>query len=153
MDIEDIIRIDNSKDSLARYEDLLLKRDNLRKQAEQFQIVYFKEFGDLIVESFTLRVECIRKKKIIAYCQQHVNHGKPINGAQLDHFIEREMDEYQSDLNDIIRHNKAVKESETISEYDVYRIKKMYRELAKMIHPDLHPELESDMQMIDFWQK
>ena len=52
----------------------------------------------------------------------------------------------------MIRHNKAVKESETISEYDLYKIKKMYRELAKMIHPDLHPDLESDPQIREFWQ-
>ena len=29
----------------------------LRKMAEQFQIGYFKEFGDLIVDSFRIRVE------------------------------------------------------------------------------------------------
>ena len=152
MDAADIIRIENSEDNLARYEELLLRRDNLRKKAEQYQISYLKEFGDLIVESFTIRVECIRKKKIIAYCQQQINHGKPINGAQLDHFIEREMEEYQNDLDEIIRHNRAVKETKTISEYDLFRIKKMYRELAKMIHPDLHPELESDPQIREYWQ-
>ena len=153
MDTADIIRIENSEDNLARYEELLLRRDNLRKQAEQYQISYFKEFGDLIVESFTIRVECIKKKKIIAYCQQQINHGKPINGAQLDHFIEREMLEYQSELEAMIRHNKAVKESGTVSEYDLYRIKKMYYGLAKLMHPDLHPEYEGDAQIMEFWNK
>lgn len=153
MDISDIIKIENNVDNHARYEELLLRRDNLRKKAEQYQISYFKEFGDLIVDSFTVRVECIRKKKIITYCQQQINHGKPINGAQLDHFIEREMEQYQNDLDDIIHHNKAVKESKTVSEYDVFKIKKMYRGLAKMIHPDLHPELESDPQIQEYWQK
>jgi len=149
----DIIRIENSADDLSRYEELLLRRDSLRKKAEQYQISYFKEFGDLIVESFTIRIECIKKKKIIAYCQQQVNHGKLINGAQLDHFIEREMLEYQNDLDAMIRHNKAVKESETVSEYDLYRIKKMYYGLAKLIHPDLHPEYEDDLQLMEFWNK
>lgn len=149
----DIIRMENSADDLARYEELLLRRDSLRKKAEQFQISYFKEFGDLIVESFTIRIECIKKKKIIAYCQQQVNHGKPISGAQLDNFIEREMLEYQNDLDAMIRHNKAVKESETVSEYDLFRIKKMYYGLAKLIHPDLHPEYEDDLQLMEFWNK
>ena len=150
---DEIIKIENNEDNLARYEELLLRRDNLRKQAEQYQISYFKEFGDLIVESFTIRVECIKKKKIIAYCQQQINHGKPINGAQLDHFIEREMLEYQSELDAMIRRNKAVKESVTISEYDLYKIKKMYHDLAKLIHPDLHPEYGTDPQIMEFWNK
>ena len=29
----------------------------------------------------------------------------------------------------------------------------MYRDLAKLIHPDLHPELENDPQILEFWQK
>lgn len=153
METKDIIRIENSRDDLARYEELLLRRDNLKKQAEQYQINYFREFGDLIVDSFKIRVECIRKKKIIAYCQTQINQGKPINGAALDHFIEREMESYQNDLEDIILHNKSVKEAESISEFDFYRIKKMYRDLAKLIHPDLHPEHGNDPQILEFWQK
>lgn len=153
METADIIRIENSEDNLVRYEELLLRRDNLRKKAEQYQINYFKEFGDMIVESFTIRIECIKKKKIIAYCQQQINHGKPINGAQLDHYIQREMLEYQNDLDEMIRHNKAVKESEKISEYDLFKIKKYYHGLAKLIHPDLHPELELDSHIKEFWQK
>jgi len=153
MDSIDIIKIQNSEDSLARYEELLLRRDNLRKMAEQFQIGYFKEFGDLIVDSFRIRVECIKKKKIIAYCQRQINQGKTINGARLDSFIAREMEEYQDDLNNIVAHNKAVKASESISEYDLFTIKKIYRSLAKMIHPDLHPELEGDPQILDYWER
>lgn len=153
METADIIRIENSEDNLARYEELLLRRDNLRKKAEQYQISYFREFGDLIVESFTIRIECIKKKKIIAYCQQQINHGKSINGAQLDHFIAREMLEYQNDLDEMIRHNKAVKESETISEYDLFKIKKYYHGLAKLIHPDLHPDFELDSRIKEFWHK
>ena len=63
MDAADIIKIENSEDNLARYEELLLRRDNLHKKAEQYQIIYFREFGDLIVESYTIRVECINKEK------------------------------------------------------------------------------------------
>ena len=88
MSTVEIIKTENSGGSLARYEEVLLRRDSLRKKAEQYQISYFRVFGDLLVDSFTIRVECIKKKKIIAYCQMHVNQGKLINGASLDHFIE-----------------------------------------------------------------
>ncbi len=136
-----------------RYEELLLRRDNLRKQAEQYQISYFREFGDLMVESFRIRIDCIKKKKIIAYCQQQVNHGKAINGAQLDHFITREMLDYQNDLEAMIARNKAVREAGRVSEHELFRIKKIYHGLAKLIHPDLHPELEGDPKIREFWNR
>ena len=153
MDDKALIRIDNIEDDLDRYEELLLRRDSLRKKAEQYQISYFKEFGDLIVQSFKLRVECIKKKKMIAYCQRLVNQGKSIDGAQLDHYIEREMADYQADLEMMIEHNKAVKASESVSEYDIYKIKKLYHSLAKLIHPDLHPEFAYDHQIQDYWNE
>lgn len=152
MSTAEIIKTENSGDNLARYEEVLLRRDSLRKKAEQYQINYFRVFGDLLVDSFTIRVECIKKKKIIAYCQMHVNQGKPISGASLDHFIEREMAEYKAELDALIGHNKAVKAGGTISEYDMFRLKKLYHGLAKLIHPDLHPELESDQQIREYWE-
>ena len=103
MNTADIIKTENTASSLERYEEVLLRRDSLRKKAEQYQISYFKVFGDLLVESFTIRVECIRKKKIIAYCQAQVNRGKPIDGLSLDRFIEREMIEYRDELDAMIK--------------------------------------------------
>ena len=152
MNEKELIKIETGS-GLDRYEEVLLRRDNLRKQAEQYQISYFREFGDLMVESFRIRIECIRKKKIIAYCQQQINHGKPINGAQLDHFITREMLDYQNDLDAMIAHNKAVRAAGNVSQHELFKIKKIYHGLAKLIHPDLHPELESDPQISEFWDK
>lgn len=153
MSKSDIIKIENEQDNLARYEKLLLRRDTVRKEAEQYLIKYFHEFGDLMVKSFELKIECIRKKKTIAYCQQQINHGKKVDGDQLDRFINREMAAYYTDLDMMIQHNKAVKESKSISEYDVYKVKKLYHALAKLIHPDLHPDLASDNQIADYWQR
>jgi hypothetical protein len=151
MDNTGIIKTENTNEDLARYEEVLMRRDSLRKKAEQYQISYFKEFGDLIVEAFTVRIECIKKKKIIAYCQLRMNKGETINGALLDTYIGREMADYKSDLEHMIEHNKAVKNSGRVSEYDMYRIKQYYHSLAKLIHPDLHPEYAGDEVLMDLW--
>lgn len=153
MNKKELIWMEADMSGLGRYEEVLLRRDNLRKAAEQYQISYFREFGDLIVESFKTRIECIKKKKIIAYCQQQINHGKKINAAQLDHFIMREMLEYQNDLDALIAHNKAVRAAGGVSEHELFKIKKIYHGLAKLIHPDLHPELEGDPKIREFWDR
>ena len=147
----EIIRTEYKEDALGRYEELLLRRDNLRKTAEQLQIRYIREFGDLMVRSFETRIECIRKKKIIAYCQRLVNRGEKIDGAKLDSYIAREMESYQAELRELIGQNAAVKESQGVSSYDLYRIKKLYHGLAKLIHPDLHPAFADDPVLTDFW--
>ena len=55
-------------DDQARYEEyaeLLVRRDQLFKEAESYMTSYTAEFGDLITANFELKIECIKKKKII----------------------------------------------------------------------------------------
>ena len=61
--MESVVKVKNV--GYAKYEEVLLRRDNLRKDAESFHLEYIRVFGDLITESFRLKVECIRKKKMI----------------------------------------------------------------------------------------
>lgn len=147
----DIIKVKNT--SYARYEEVLLRRDNLRKEAEEYHLAFIREFGDLITRSFKLKIECIRKKRMIAYCQRLANMGKEINRNALTSYIEREMSEYQKELDDMIADVKAVKAARTISPAEVRRIKKRYYDLVKLIHPDMHPELADDETIKDYWQR
>ena len=74
---------------LAKYEDLLIKRDILKKEAGSYMTAYICEFGQLITEVFEAEVECIRKKKSIAFCQTAVNRGEKPDAAELDAFVEK----------------------------------------------------------------
>ncbi len=147
----EIIKVRNT--SYTKYEEVLLRRDNLRKEAEEYHLAFIREFGDLITRSFRLKIECIRKKKMIAYCQRLANRGKVINRNELTSFIEREMLEYQQELDDMIADVKAVKAARTISPAEVKQVKKRYYELVKLIHPDMHPELAGDETIKDYWQR
>lgn len=144
-----------SKDqrAAARYEEVLLRRDNLRKEAEQYHLDFIREFGDLITETFRLKVECIRKKKMISYCQKLMNMGKDINGNDLTKYIEKEMAEYEAELAEIIQDVTAARSAEMISEAEVRKIKKIYYALVKLIHPDMHPELADDAQLREYWDR
>ena len=135
------------------YELLLLRRDNLRKEAEQFHLNYLRVFGDLMTEVFQQKVECIRRKKIIAYCQKFANRGADINRADLDAYIEQVMAEYRTELEQMIRTVSAIKNSGKISSYDKKKVKEIYYRLVRLIHPDIRPELAQDEVIRDYWQR
>ena len=136
-----------------RYEEVLIRRDNLKREAEQYHHEYIRVFGDYIAESYKLKIECIKKKKMIAYCQRLENQGKKIISSELADFIEKEMREYQKQLDDIILDVNAAKNARTISPTDVRKIKEIYYGLVKLLHPDLHPELAGDEIIKDYWRK
>lgn len=141
-----------TKDPLIdQYENALLRRDNLLKEAENYHLKFIREFGDLMRRSFELKVECIKKKKMITFCQAQINRGKKIKSNELTAYIENEMQEYKKELDDLIRGIKLAKSGNPISELDVKKIKDIYYRLAKQIHPDMHPEYEGDEILEEFW--
>lgn len=149
--MEEIIRLKNS--SYSRYEELLYKRDALRKEAFQYQQDYVREFGDLILQVFRKKLDCIRKKKTITYCQQILNRGGVIDFDSLDKYLNDVMSQYNEQLDDMIRENECANNSKPISEIDVLNIKKLYRKLAKQLHPDMNPKVQGNEKLEELWQR
>ena len=139
--------------SYILYEELLLKRENLRKEGAQFYINYIRVFGELLTESFRKKIKCIRKKKMIAYCQKCVNQGLDINSVNLNSYIEAEMSEYEEQLKQMAQEAKDAAKARSISDADVRKIKEIYYRLARKIHPDMRPEYADDEQIMDYWYR
>lgn len=148
---EDIIRKNNS--AYAKYEELLLRRDELKKEAFQIEQAYIREFGDLILEVFRKKLECIRKKKTIEYCRTFINHGENVDINALQEHLQQEMREYQERLDDMMKENEAAKNTETISESEVLEIKRIYHRLVKKLHPDIHPETLENKKLKELWHR
>ncbi len=147
-----IIEIDNTT-KVEIYKDLILKRDRLKKEAFQYQEEYFRVFGDLITESYSLKIDCIRLKKQIAYCQLCVNQNMPINQTELDAHIESIMAEYNEELQDLILHVNISKTATSISHETLLQIKKIYRKIAKKIHPDMNPQAFEREDIQELWNR
>ncbi|MBE6128132.1 MAG: hypothetical protein E7185_02540 [Erysipelotrichaceae bacterium] len=147
----DLVKLRNS--DYSEYENLLIRRDSLRKDGEYYYLKYLSLFGDLINEVFAKKVECISKKKKIAYCQARANRNQPINSTELDQYIETVMSDYYKELNDMINITSEAKKSKPISFFESKRIKEIYRHLAKLIHPDKRPDLAGDEVIQDLWQQ
>ncbi len=147
----DIVKVKDPK--IEKYEEILFRRDNLEKEAEQLQWEFIRVFGDLATESFRLKIECIKKKKMIAYCQSLVNRACPIIKGELDSYIEKEMTDYRNELRDMLIDLETAKLGRRISDGELRKIKKIYYRIVKLIHPDMHPELKGDYTIDMIWGK
>lgn len=149
--MNEIIKVKNK--DYARYEELLLERDSLRKEAYILEGEYIREFGDLILELFEKRTECISKKKIIRMCQTMLNKNEPIDLGKVQKKIDEEMSSYYQNLHFMARENEAAKNAGEVTQEELAKIKKLYRKLVKQLHPDINPKTTEMPVLFDLWQR
>ena len=136
-----------------RYENLILQRDRLEKEAEQYRMEYFREFGELLTDAFQARIDCIALKKSIAFCQTKLNAGEEIDPISMQEFIDRSMLAYKAQLEDLIGLTEAGKTMTSISVLEVEEIKRIYRRIAKRLHPDICPMTAEEPELMELFQK
>ncbi|MBR0137558.1 MAG: hypothetical protein IJM15_04045 [Erysipelotrichaceae bacterium] len=146
-----IVKVKNA--SYARYEELLIRRDVIAKEGFRYQLEYLREFGELMSESFEAKIKCIEKKKIIAWCQRRINRGQKIDGNLLDSYINNVMADYYDRLKEMLERNDRLNKGTPISEYTFRKIKNVYYKIAKLIHPDMNPDLKDDERISDLWNR
>lgn len=147
----DLIKSTNSK--YEEYENLLLERDQITKEAGQIWTVYLQLFGKLITDNYEEKLECIKCKKTIAYYQNALNHGGVVDSAAMEKYMEQEMAEYYANLRRMLKENEDANNAGTSTPYEVARAKTLYRRLAKLIHPDINPETDHSKELQELWQR
>lgn len=147
----DLIKSTDSK--YEEYENLLLERDQVTKEAGQIWTVYLQHFGKLITDNYEEKLECIKCKKTIAYYQNALNHGGMVDSAAMEKYMEQEMAEYYANLRRMLKDNENANNAGTSTPYEVARAKTLYRRLAKLIHPDINPETDHSEVLQELWQR
>lgn len=147
----EIVRITGG--DYSQYEELLLRRDELEKEAEYILLEYTRVFGDITTEIFKLKIDCIALKKSISYCVLAKNRGEIVDSEELKKFIEEKMACYYEELKEMIRQNELSKKGEKISAYQVKEIKRIYRKIAKTLHPDISNLTEKYPELADLFQR
>ncbi len=138
---------------IEQYASLLIRRDQLKKEAEIMEDEYYREFGDEFYNVYEVKISCIELKKKIHYCQAARNHGEKIDVEMMDAVLKEEMRDYYTQLKNLFANVQGVKKMKVSPEHVVLAVKKKYRELAKMIHPDLHPFTQEDETLMNLWNR
>ena len=118
------------------YRSLIIKRDELKNQAEENQKDNYQMYADLYKEYYGLMVECIFFKKRIAYCQRCKNHHIKIYKEELEGYMDVVKEDYMHELEELRTHKKRVKQY--LSDEDTKRAKKIFKRIIKRMNQD-HP--------------
>ena len=145
--------IKNKNSEYNSYRDLILKRERIKKDAIQYQENYYRIFGDLIKQNYELKLNCIRLKKEIAYCQMCVNQNVDIIESHLESHMDLIMQKYNEELKNLIQHIETSKKATSISFEESLEVKKIYRKIAKQIHPDMNPDLYKKQEIKELWNR
>ena len=136
-----------------RYEELLLEKAALRKECFLTEREYTRVFGGDLLMLYRLQIECVRKKKTIEFCQRAVNRGEDPDEAALQAFIMKETEDLQENFRRLAAEYESARNVGEITEADLMKIRKIYRHLAKLLHPDLHPQTAESEDLMEFWNQ
>ncbi len=145
--------VKTDQNEYEEYEALLLQRDAYRKQARAAQILYIREFGELITQSFQKKIDCIAKKKCIAYYQAAANRGESVNLDEVDAYLRETMEVYNQQLEEMLKDYESCRKVGFVSPQTVVQVKVLYHKIAKLIHPDMHPGIEEKEELHDLWSR
>lgn len=124
---------------------LLLERDELQLViCKNIEIAYMLALGSFEYKAFELNCEVLRIKRKIDIIQAKKNRQEKIILSVIEKLLDEEFAEFQCQLDEQIdKMNKAIDHSKgrPLTDEETKEIKKMYRNIVKALHPDLHPEV------------
>lgn len=135
------------------YEELIIKKEQLLKDAHSYHLCYLQNFGELMTEILQTKIDCIRLKKTITYCMRCINMGEEINTDLMNAQIDTEMQTYYQDLEELIREKERADDSKEAEEFQANLAKKIFRRIAKKLHPDINAKTGQIEELSELWDK
>ena len=138
-----------------RLTQLYSERDELTlRVCPKIEAQYMIEAGDDEYKAYDAECKYRRMRRKVELYRAAVNRGESVVEAEIERKLDREMEEYQAKLDEILEGiNDALEmraHSESMGKTEVAELKKMYREIVKKLHPDLHPDLPEDKLRLFF---
>lgn len=133
---------------LCTYDDMILQ------QKPRWEAKYIEVFGALEQQCYAAFVRASELRRRIALARAYVNRGAQPNAAEIDAQIAKEFHEYEEKLRRMEAERARAMQilgGKRLSSEETKRFKHLYRQLAKKLHPDLHPEQTEEMKRL--WQR
>ena len=133
---------------------LLLERDELRFViCKNIETEYMLKLGSIEYKAYEAQCAALRLKRKIDLIQAKKNRQEKIIISAIEETLDEEFAEYQKQLDEQIdKVNAAIKRSkaEVLSDEENKELKKLYRKIAKALHPDINPDVsEVQVQLFD----
>ncbi len=131
---------------------LLLEHDELQfVVCKNLETEYMLKLGGLEYRTYEAQCRYLRLKRKAELIQAKINRQETIYLPAIEEKLDAEFAEYQKQLNaQIGRMNEALKRSrlKTLTGEETAELKKLYHRIVKALHPDLHPGVTKEQQML-----
>ncbi len=121
-----------------------MERDELQFViCKNIEMEYLLKFGSVEYKIYEAECTALRLKRKCELIRAKKNRQETIAMDAIEERLDAEFTEYQEQLNQQIeKMNHALQRSkaEILSEADSRELKRLYRKIVKVLHPDLHPE-------------
>ena len=133
---------------------LLLERDELQFViCKNIETEYMLKLGSIEYKAYEAQCAALRLKRKFDLIQAKKIRQEKIIISAIEETLDEEFAEYQKQLDEQIdKVNAAIKRSkaEVLSDEENKELKKLYRKIAKALHPDINPDVsEAQVQLFD----
>jgi type I restriction enzyme M protein len=122
---------------------LMLERDELLYQeCPNIELEYTMKFGALEYAVYELECAVLRMKRKAELIQAKKNRQETIDLEKIEKQLDAEFGDYLRRLEEKIAQMNAALErrnSPVLSKTEVFEMKRLYRKIVRMLHPDLNP--------------
>ena len=128
--------------------------DQILQQKPYWEAKYTEAFGALEQQCYAAFVRSAELRRRIALARAYMNRGAEPDAAAIDAQIAQEFRAYEEKLRQMEEERVRAAQilgAKEMSDEDTKRFKHLYRQLAKKLHPDLHPERTAEMKKL--WQR
>jgi uncharacterized small protein (DUF1192 family) len=130
---------------------LFAEKDHLLNTvANNIMAVYATTIGPKEYEALSLDIEVRRLKATIENIQAIENQGHKANLEQIEAHVENELREWNKKVDNMLKNinNSKLMLDNLMSPEESYEFQKLYRSLAKKLHPDLNPHQPEEHKAI-----